>query len=1494
MAGISTEVLMSSTQHFPLTYFQEHIWYADQVYPGAGISNYGYTLELGDNPNHEFIEKTINELLLRNDALRIQITDENSLPRQFVAKFNHIKPESVHLPCNTVDEYIQWAEKTTRIPFPSHETPFYYFAVVTFDHYTVLYYKIHQLIADKYSGALIAEKIAQQYHQLQNSQGIGTEPAAPYFSRINLLGPGGNGEKPAWFSKYREYWHSRYDTIPDFIYFREYSGKKDTQSSRAVFPLERKTATQIADFCKKYRIPPFVPFLSALSIFIYRTTAKIDLSMGAMVPNRLNAKEKHTIGMFANLLPLRILVDNDLPFDSFTTGLSRACKTLWRYQRYPYRVIWKEYRKYHQTADHLFDILLSHSDNPTGRVGLDKARVRSHGFGNSIFSMMIELASSGDADDSMVVYWDYITARFSAREIEQMYQHTIQILQNALKNPSRKLSQLEMLSEAEKQLIMGVFNNTDTDYPGNKTVHQFFEETAAMVPGQIAVYAGECQYTYAEINNMANQLARHLVNLGTASNDIIGIMVERSVEMVVGLLGILKAGAAYLPIDPDYPEERVRYILNDSQIRILLTVKALASKPGVFLNNIILLDNPDIYHGSTDNPKRRNTSQDPIYVLYTSGSTGNPKGVMIEHYSVINRIVWGQKNYPLSSSDVVLQKTPYTFDVSVPELFWWSFAGAKVCMLPPGGEKDPETIVETVSKYKVTSIHFVPSMLNAFMEYVESLDGMDSISSIRWVFASGEALSVPQIKRFNHLFHDKCGIRLINLYGPTEAAIEVSSFDCSTGPERTTVPIGKPIDNIRLYIFDSYQKLQPVGVPGELYIAGTGVGRGYLNRPELTAEKFLPDPFHPRQRMYKTGDLTRWAPDGNIEYLGRIDHQIKIRGFRIELGEIEFHLLKYKGIKETVVVANDNDSGGKYLIAYLVADNEINIDEMRETLVKFLPAYMVPSFFVQLPELPLLTNGKINRKALPIPKTAAVNTTSGTGPRNELEKNFLDICREELGIPGIQMNDNFLAMGGDSIAAVKIADRLLNMNLRLPVASFFEFPTLTKVCAEARTIQIPIGQGPVTGECDLTPIQHRLLETGRTPINRFYQSLMLHSPVNLDEKALLRALKKLVEQHDALRIIFQLRENSWNPVIREMEGDLFHFEAFDLRGKPEWREAMEREALRRYDRMDSERGIMVGALLFNTDRGGYFQLIIHQLIVDIPSWRIILRDLQQAYSSAVDQTEIILPEKTHSYQEWAKQLRMYAGRSQVAGELNYWETVSNLKPPAIPKDYWVSSERNDSIFMDYYLSKAETGELLRNTQGGIETGAVLLTALGLTIKQWTGQNTVLVNYVGNERVTVIEELDITNTVGCFDALHPVALDMSNSDNTGDELRRIRENLRQIPSGGAGFGILRYETDEVTKKKLSVQPELFLRYGGQLGDEFPKQLFRPVLSMSRILIGMETGNECTIAVGSIIINGSLSLSFRFDSREYKRITMLQFIHQYTSNLKKLLHYGWNSN
>ena len=607
------------------------------------------------------------------------------------------------------------------------------------------------------------------------------------------------------------------------------------------------------------------------------------------------------------------------------------------------------------------------------------------------------------------------------------------------------------LSETERQKILVDWNRTEVDYPQERLVHEWFEARVKECPDAPAVTFAGHHLTYRELNRRANQLAHYLRRAGVGPDVLVGLFLERSLEMVVGLLGILKAGGAYVPIDPEYPRERVAFLLEDSGVAVLLTEEGLRGLLPSYSGRILCLDGgwASLSGEEISNPPGAAAPHHLAYVIYTSGSTGTPKGAMNSHRGVCNRLLWAQDQYRLTEADVILQKTPFSFDVSVWEFFWPLLAGARMVLAKPGGHRDPAYLVKLMVEERITVCHFVPAMLGVFLAH----PGVQSCRSLRHVICSGEALSY----RLQEQFFSLLPAQLHNLYGPTEAAVDVTHWTCERNSKLNIVPIGRPVANTRAYILDSNLCPLPIGEPGELYIGGVQVGRGYHKRPDLTAERFIRDPFQSdaEARLYKTGDLCRWLPDGNLEYLGRLDFQVKIQGNRIELGEIEAALCRHPAVATAVVVARDDGASGKYLAGFIVGSQagSATAEELREFLKQKLPAYMLPARFVFIEQLPLLPNGKVNRKALTIPATPG---RTYVPPSDPTERRLIRIWESLLGLHSVGIQDDFFELGGQSILAVQLlAEIERDFEIQLAMPAIFQAPTVEALARLIRNRRQP-------------------------------------------------------------------------------------------------------------------------------------------------------------------------------------------------------------------------------------------------------------------------------------------------------------------------------------------------------------------------------------------------------------------------------------------------------
>ena len=787
----------------------------------------------------------------------------------------------------------------------------------------------------------------------------------------------------------------------------------------------------------------FMRLLAAFQVLLYRYTGQSDLRVGVPVANRGPAQVGDVVGFFVNTLVLRAVLDGRMPLSQAVRQAATATLEGQAHQDLPFEQVVEALRPERSLSHNpLFQVLFNHlQEDYRPLAELFGLTVSRQPFAADSAPFELVLDTREQADGRLRARFTYAKALFAPATIERMAAHYVRVLTALAERPQQTLGEIELLSEAERQQLQA-WSTKRSPYPDAEPVHGLIERQVRASPQATALIFGDEQLSYRELNARSNRLAHRLIGLGVQPEVKVGIAVERSLEMVVGLLAILKAGGAYVPLDPEYPPARLAYMIDDSGIELLLTQSRLkGALPFTDPLQVLELDTLDLSAESGHDPRIAVHGENLVYVIYTSGSTGKPKGAANRHRALSNRLQWMQDAYRLDGSDTVLQKTPFSFDVSVWEFFWPLMVGARLALARPGDHRDPARLVERITAHDVTTLHFVPSMLQAFLGH----QGIAACTGLRRVICSGEALSMDAQQA---LFKRLPKVALHNLYGPTEAAIDVSHWTCCD-TNRNAVPIGRPISGMQTWVLDGELQPVPQGVAGELYLGGVGLARGYWQRPDLSAERFVADPLDQQGgRLYRTGDWARWNADGQLEYLGRIDHQVKIRGFRIELGEVEAQLLAQPEIKAAVAVAKASPHGA-YLLAYICTaqDRRIDAAQIRERLSQTLPDYMVPSVVVELNTLPLNANGKVDRKALPEPE---INTgTEYQAPQGEVEATLAHIWSEVLGVERVGRGDNFFDLGGHSLLLLKLHQRLQAQRFAVTpsVIDLFRYSTIESLAA---------------------------------------------------------------------------------------------------------------------------------------------------------------------------------------------------------------------------------------------------------------------------------------------------------------------------------------------------------------------------------------------------------------------------------------------------------------
>jgi amino acid adenylation domain-containing protein/non-ribosomal peptide synthase protein (TIGR01720 family) len=1090
-----------------------------------------------------------------------------------------------------------------------------------------------------------------------------------------------------------------------------------------------------------------------------------------------------------------------------------------------------------------------------------------------------------DARPNLSARVEFDAASYAADFVERLSGHLVQALREGLEDKDKPLGRFELLTPDERRRLLSDWNDTATRYTSDAAAHQLFEARVAESPDSTALVFGEEELTYAELNRRANRLAHHLRALGVGPEVLVGLCLERSVEMVVGLLGILKAGGAYLPLDPSYPVERLSFMLADAAAPVLLTQARLADELPAGWAQVVCLDedwDTSIAGESAENPAAAASPDNAAYVIYTSGSTGRPKGVVVQHRGLCNLAEAQIRDFEIEPHSRVLQFASLSFDASVSEVFTTLIAGATLCVPAPEVPLHGDSLVGLLREQSITTVTLPPSVLMA--------TAYAALPALKTLVVAGEACPPEVVARWSD------GRRFLNAYGPTEAT--VCATVCEKPGREGRPPIGRPIANAAVYLLDSQAQPVPVGVAAELHIGGAGLARGYLNRPALTAEKFIPDPFsaEPGARLYRTGDLARHLPDGNIEFLGRIDHQVKVRGYRIETGEVEAALMQSGGVRQCVVVARD-DAAGKRLVAYVVSEegSALNVSEAREWLKERVPEYMIPAAFVSLSELPLNANGKIDRARLPEPGGERPELREAYAePTGEAEHVLARIWSEVLGVERVGVDDNFFSLGGDSILSIQIIARANQAGLRLNPKHIFEHQTIAELAAVAGTAPAVVSeQGEVRGEVALTPIQRWFFARRLPRPHHYNQSLLFALRRPLDPAHLSAAAAALVSHHDALRLRFEHGAAGWRQSHAPAEGAADSLRLHDLSALPaaEQSKEVERLCAAAQRGFDLAAGSLFVVAFFDCGaEPGRVLLLAHHLVVDGVSWRVLLEDLQSAYEQAAGGDEISLPAKTTSFKEWAERLAEYARSEELQREADYWRAQARGGSGRLPVDHEGGENTLVSArTLSARLTHEETRALLQEVPRAYRTQVndALLAGLAEGYRRWGGRAELAVELEGHGREDVFEGADVTRTVGWFTSHYPVRLNAGGD--VGATLRGVKEALRGVPGRGIGYGVLRYLCGEwENDAEAEGGAEISFNYLGQFDQVLPESSpFEPAAESAGRSYSTEGVRTHLLEVNGSVVGGCLQMTWTYSENVHERQTVERFAAHFLDALRDII-------
>jgi amino acid adenylation domain-containing protein/non-ribosomal peptide synthase protein (TIGR01720 family) len=1272
----------------------------------------------------------------------------------------------------------------------------------------------------------------------------------------------------------RDYWKERLSGItaasslpPDYDVARDHS-----QKSIIKLQLPQSLIQAVEELTSGSPFLIYTTFLAAAKICLHRYSEGQTIIVGSPALKELGR---------ANSLAIVSEVTAEMTFRQLLMNLRETLLEAYEKQSYPFDYLMRDLEVESQNGRGCFFDLVVTLKDLHGEMSES-----SNGVTVAIEKELDQLSGYIEFDPSL----------YGRDTIVVFANHLVTVLEAALKNRDKRIGDLEMMTVTERRQLLVDWNATATAYPRDKCINDLFEEQVRRNPEAVALLFGAEEISYSELNRRANKLAHYLCNLGVGPETVVGLCVERSVEMVVGLLGILKAGGAYLPLDPQYPLKRLHFMLEDTAAPVLLTQERLLASLPTYWSQVVCLDTEwDLISQESEDDLRVPVSAENLaYVMYTSGSTGTPKGVSVVQRNVV-RLVKETNYAEFGREQVFLQMAPLSFDASTFELWGSLLNGAKLVIMAPGTPALAE-LGAVLQRYEVSTLWLTAGLFHLMVS-----EGVEQLRGVRQLLAGGDVLSVAQVRKVLAGLEE--GSSLINGYGPTEG----TTFSCCYAMQKdtpigATVPIGSAIGNTEVYVLDQLLQPAPVGVAGELYIGGDGLARGYWQQAELTAERFVPHPFTAvaGSRLYRTGDIVRYRADGQIQFLGRMDHQVKVRGFRIELGEIEEVLKQHPAIQDAAVIIRKDQPGDKRLVAYLVPRQmpAPGINELLDFLKQKLPDFMMPQAFVTLDQLPLNPSGKIDRPMLPPPDYDRPDLEDEfVEPAGEVEQLLARVWKEVLRVEQIGRHDNFFALGGESILAIQVVARANQAGVSVQTRHLFEHQTIAELALVAGTAPaVEAEQGQVSGPVPLTPIQYWFFGQDLPEPHHFNQSVILETEELLNQELLKSVFDELLRHHDALRLRYSKDAAQWQQFNSDFDGASVQYFDFSTLPQAELSPTIEQHA----DALQASLNLTDGPLMriawfdCGPDNPARLLLVVHHLVVDGVSWRIILNDLQTGYGQALRGEPITFGPKTTSFKYWAERLATYSSAGALDAEKEYWRKFAQVNAPSLPVDQERGVNTVEWARRVYVsLDADETRALLQEVPAAYNTqiNDVLLTALLQAFHDWTGERSLLITLEGHGREEIIENVDLSRTVGWFTTEYPVFLTLGETQSEGESLCLVKEQLRAIPQRGIGYGLLRYLSDDSeTSSQLGqlAQPEFSFNYLGQFDQVLSESSLFRIARESRGQTQSRHGKlPHLLQVNGSVAGGRLQLALIYSEKVFQPATIESFGESFQRSLRALI-------
>ncbi len=1317
---------MENKDVYELTNPQKSIWYTEQFYEGTTVNNICTSGTVYGEINENLLKQAIKNVVKQNDSFRIHITSENSITKQYISNYKDFDIDVKYINNESEIEEIEKEEALHKFNVIDSDL-FKFKLAISKNNFACIILTVNHLIADSWGLGLVIQEILRNYNNLKNNEEISQET----FSYVDYI----NAEKEYKSSKKFEndkiYWNDVFKTIPEQATIPSLNTNiKDLSynAKRLSFKIDKDVIYRINNFCRENNISTFNFFMAIFSIYIGRVSNIDDFVIGTPILNRTNFKEKHTVGMFVNTVPVRVSNLNEGSFKTLTNNFATQMMGVLRHQKYSYNTILEDLREKNKNVPNLYNIIISYQITKAfnEKFGNYKTNWTFNNYCANDFNIHIyDINDTGD----LIINYDYLVDKYSSEDVTDIHNRIINMINQVLENNDINSRDIEIVTPEEKNMILNVFNNTNVDYPKDKTIVDLFEEQVEKTPDNIAVVFENQKLTYRELNEKANQLAKIILSNGINTEDTVAIFLDKSLEMIIAILAILKSGAAYLPIDIDYPFSRIDYMLKNSNAKLILTLENLNN----LITDIKVLDislNNNFYNENTDNINININSNNLAYIMYTSGSTGTPKGVMVEHKNIV-RLVKNTNYINLSQNDRILQTGSIVFDACTFEIWTALLNGLQLYIIKKNDLLNPTALKEFIDNNKISILWLTSPLFNKLCE-----DNVSIFDNVKFLLTGGDVLSPKYI---NKLHDYNKNIQIINGYGPTEN----TTFSCCFKINKkytSSIPIGKPISNSTCYIVSKSGKLQPIGIPGELWVGGDGVSRGYLNRDDLTTEKFLKNYYN--DRIYKTGDLVRWLPNGNIEFLGRIDSQVKIRGFRIELNEINLKILSFPDVKEcyTNIYEINNQ---KHICSYVVLKNNTSEKILKDFLTKNLPVYMIPSCIMIMDKLPLNANGKIDRNNLPFPEHFRKNIIE---PRNPIESFLVDSIKNIINSENISIDDNILELGIDSLSSITLASSLAKKyNIQITVKDILETATIKDLANLIKNADKVVTATILKAEnADFYPLssaQKRIYYACKMigDENIVYNiSGKIEFNQHLDSKKVKDTFKKIIDRHISFRTAFVIDNN-------EVKQKIMNNVKFDIPVFNSKEDEMPDNISKFVKPFQLDTAPLLRVELHYLENGKTILLIdTHHIIMDGTSLGNLINDFNNLYNDNK------LSEKTINYIDYSVWEQQNLESEKMQLEEKYWLNKINNFPMQslnLPYDYnpkaiktFAGNKISQKIDDSEFKQLEDIAKLL-----GVSPYILFISAFIILLHKYTNQNEIVIGSPIANR----EHSELQNLIGMF-------------------------------------------------------------------------------------------------------------------------------------------------